>query len=178
MLLYGVRDSRLASWGSNLSTHPTAFLTPGQILAQSTGEYRILYKNLIYIKKIYKGSKNGNVLQIFEWEQNYNIFREYEVLYDCWKENLGVGLGFLAAESPARVHCKPESHMLKSQRTETGFLGSGPQGKDGVLPCRSPNTYASPGIQDNWLLANGCWAGLPSAWLWTKLCGADMFATK
>lgn len=35
------------------------------------------------LKNIYKGNKNGNVLQIFEWEQNYNIFREYEVLYDC-----------------------------------------------------------------------------------------------
>lgn len=47
-----------------------------------------------------------------------------------------------------------------------------------LLPCLSRNTYAWPGIQDDWLLSNGCRAGLPSACLWTKLCGADMFATK
>lgn len=144
VLLYGVRDSRLTSWGSYLSTYPTAFLTPGQILVQSTGEYRILYKKILYKIKIYIKEIRMEMCFKFLNGSRTTIFLEYEVSYDCWKENLGVGLGLLAAESPARVHCKPESHMLKPQRTETGFLGSAPLPvTEHMCLARNPRRLAS-----------------------------------
>lgn len=80
---------------------------------------------------------------------------------------------------PRRLGSREPRQSLKcSSSRKWSFLGFGPQGKNGLLPRLSLNIrYSSPGTPNNWLLAKGCRAALPSTSPWSKLCSAGMLAT-
>lgn len=105
--------------------------------------------------------------KFINWSTTH-IFRDNEVLFVCFKENIRCGSWLLRSREP-RVLYKPESQMLKLQGSKRRFLGFGSQGKNGSLPfpsldntCTLPGNFANPKQ-----LASGKRhrsAGLPGCW--------------